>query len=229
MVEEIPKEEQRILVVLKKKLFGPNGERHFQGFRKLGEVDYETLILEGKEIMRRGSDKEPIDHPEGNAERSLDYKQPIGYMIVANTKTEKIFAYQRSSNDAHYRESRLQGKWSWGIGGHIEPQDGESNPIRESRLRELAEEIEIDGKILETKVLGYINDEADDVGNVHFGVLYLVEIDGSVKPKPTSKEMAFGNMLSISELNELVASVNYEVENWSAIALEPLRKYFEQL
>jgi len=224
MTEDIPKEEQRILVVSRKDLFGIDNGRHFQGFKEHGEENYEALILDGQEIMRRGSDKEPVDHPEGNAERSLDCKQPIGYMLVVNPEARTVFAFQRATKPGAYGETRLYGKRSWGVGGHIEPEDGQDNPLRESRLRELQEEIAIDGDVLRTNILGYINYEDDDVSKVHFGVLYLVEIKGVASSN--SEEMAFGEMLDISELERRIASESWDVEPWSKIALEPLKKYF---
>lgn len=221
------KSDQKIVVVNNDYLFGKERSEYFQGFRLKEEVDYENRILNNLEIMRRGSDKEPKDHKEGNAELNFDFKQPIGYMMVVNPDTKKVFAFQRSSKDKHYGESRLQGKWSWGVGGHIEPIDTKyGNPIVESRLRELEEEVYINGKIKSVNVLGYINDDMDSVGKVHFGILYLIEINGNVSPK--DNEMARGEMLSINELEEICSSDKVEVENWSRIALDALKKYFSK-
>jgi predicted NUDIX family phosphoesterase len=207
------KEDQQIIVVQRNDLFREN---YFEGFQEHNELDYESRIIPFLKIMRRG-----------DAEINPDYKQPIGYMIVVDPLTEKIYAYQRSSKDEHYTEKRLQGKMSWGVGGHIEPADNTEgkNPIRESRLRELSEEIEISGNLIDIKTLGYINDDSDLVGKVHFGILYLVEINGTAKPK--DKEMFSGNMYSLSELENICNSSEYNVENWSKIALEPLKIYFQ--
>lgn len=219
------KEDKQILVVETKHLFGEDKKDYFQGFRTQNEINYEERLLGNIKSMRRGSTKEPKDHPLGNAELNFDHKQPIGYMLIVNPITKEVYAYQRASKDEHYSEKRLQGKWSWGVGGHIEPLDHSNgnNVLIESRLRELEEEIEIIGNIIDSKVLGYVNDDLDEVGKVHFGILYLIEIDGNVKPK--DKEMAFGGMLSLSELEERCQSKDCEVENWSKIALEPLKKY----
>ena len=114
---------QRIIVVNTKTLFGNN---YFEGFRPAEEFDYESKILSNYQIMRRGSVAEPKNHPEGNAERNTEFKQPIGYTMIVNPQFKKVFAYQRSSKDSEYKEKRLQGKWSWGLGGHIEPFDAEN-------------------------------------------------------------------------------------------------------
>ena len=149
------KEDMKIIVVERDKLFG---EDYFQGFKNHEEFDYEKIILDNLKIMRRG-----------DAEVDSSHKQPIGYMLIVNPKSKKIFVYLRSGEGG---ENRLHGKWSLGVGGHIEPFDIKNkniNPIRKSQLRELKEEIEIIGNILGIKVLGYVNDEEDSVGKVHFG------------------------------------------------------------
>jgi len=55
--------------------------------------------------------------------------------------------------------------------------------------------------------------------------LYLLEINGTVQLK--SPEFKKGKLLHINELEKICSSQNYEIENWSKIALEPLKKYLE--
>ena len=164
----------------------------------------------------------------GDAETNPNFKQPIGYAIVVNPITKQVFAYQRSAKDNEYGEKRLQGKWSWGFGGHIEPSDTKNgNPIRESVLREVTqEELEFFGTVREPKepfVLGYINDDTNDVGKVHFGILYLLNTD-TLNVRQRDSEIAKLDLRGLSGLEELCADPSIEVETWSRIALEPLRK-----
>ena len=218
------KSDKKIIVVEKDILFG-NGKDFFEGFKPHGEVDYESRILSNIKVMRRGSLSEDQNHPDGNAERNPNYKQPIGYAIVVNTRYSKVFAYQRASKDEEYSEKRLQGKWSWGFGGHIEPMDGSSNPIKESLIREVTqEELEILGGIKEPRVLGYIYHDFD-VHAVHFGILYLIEIDAT-KVKAKDPEIARVEGKTLNELEEICASPNFDVEEWSRTALKPLKEYF---
>jgi len=194
------------MAVKREKLFY-NDE--FQGFSS-GE-DYQTRILENFEWIERN-----------DAENNPEYKQPIAYLLITNPLTKKIFAYQRAKKDADYREKRLQGKWSWGVGGHIEMSDGK-NPIETSARRELIEEVSMDGKILRFKILGYINDESNSVGKVHLGMLYLVETDSpEVRPKDSESEQ--GKLMDLNELEKICASEGVEVENWSRIALPELKR-----
>ena len=175
------------------------------------------------QVMRRGSDKEPAYHPEGNGERDPRFKQPIGYRIIANPFLGKVFAYKRASGDGKYSEGRLEGKWSWGFGGHIEPSDtGNGNPIRESLLRELQEEVKSESPMIKPDVLGYIYHDFD-VHQVHFGILYLVGNYGE-KAEPRDSETEVIRLCSLEDLEAICNSPDCQVEEWSRTALEPLRK-----
>jgi len=201
------KDEQRIIVVERDILFK---DGFFEGFKPAREFDYESRILSNIKIMRRG-----------DAEKDSTHKQPIGYMIIVNPETKQVFAYQRSTDDKRYTEKRLQGKWSWGIGGHIEPSDTKGNPIRESMIRELSEEVHLEGGAVgEPQVLGYIYHDFD-VHQVHFGILYMIETNGDVHPK--DPEMSQGKLMGLNELEEICSSPNCEVEEWSKTALVQLR------
>ncbi|MCF7835208.1 NUDIX domain-containing protein [Candidatus Gracilibacteria bacterium] len=203
-----------IMVVNKEILFGSD---YFQGFEMPKDVDYEGRILQNYIYMER-----PI------AEENENYKQPIGYAIIFNPQTKKVFAYQRSKKDENYSEKRLQGKWSWGVGGHIEMLDHEDgqNPIVESMKREMAEEIDFVAG--DSILLGYINDDSDAVGRVHFGMLYLIETS-SEEVKSSDPEIADSKMLTIEELETMCNDNEITVENWSKIALEALKSYMSKL
>lgn len=213
------KSDKRIIVVHKNHLFG-NGD-FFEGFRPYDEVDYETRILQNMISMRRGSTDEPVDHPEGNAEMNPTYKQPIGYGVIANPEKGIVFAYQRSRKDASYSEKRLQGKWSWGAGGHIESHDGVKNPIRTSLVRELGEEFDISGNVKDPRVLGYIYHDFD-VHQVHFGILYLIETDAT-QVLPRDGEAMIVQPKTIQELEAMCNSPDCDVEEWSKTALQVLK------
>lgn len=205
----MPKEDQQIIVVQRDVLFANN---YFEGFRPYSEVDYESRILENLKVMRRG-----------DAEEDPSHKQPIGYVVIANPFEKKVFAYQRSTDDKKYGEKRLQGKWSWGFGGHIEPLDIEDgNPIRDSLMREVTcEELRGLGNITEPDVLGYINDDSNSIGQVHFGILYLLSTTFR-DIEALDHEIARLELKTIMELEDICKK--YDVETWSQIAMNPLKK-----
>ena len=208
------KNDRMILVVPNDILFVNNSK--FQGFKEHSKIeDFESRILEYKKFMRRG-----------DAEIDFSHKQPIGYAVIINPATKKVYAYKRASHDADYNEKRLHGKWSIGIGGHIEKEiDITDNPIHSSLLREIDEEILINGS-QDIKVIGYINDEKDEVGKVHFGVLYVVETD-SDDVFPNDTESVHGELMSIEDIKKLKASPDSSLEGWSQIALDVIENYLK--
>ena len=205
------KEDQMILVVPRTKLFN-NEKDIFEGFHPRSDPpDYEKRILEYYDFMKRGP-----------AEKDPNFKQIIAYCLVVNPNLAQLFAYQRSSKN--YSEKRLQGRISWGIGGHIEKSDIGNNPIHSSMLRELREEVHLDGKII-PEISGYVNYDKDEVSKVHFGVLYLVMTDSKVV-LPGDPEIIWGNFINLERVKNFMQSKDYEVENWSQIAYVPITKFF---
>lgn len=215
------------MVVNRDYLFGENKKDQFNGFSDYTQINYESRILSNYEWMRRGKSGEDIKSLESvgkkSAESDSQFKQPIAYCMIVNRRLNKVFAYKRSGE---HNESRLGGKYSWGIGGHIEKFDVENedgtNPIQISMNRELTEEVDGLGDY-KFKVLGYINDENNSVGQVHIGVLYIIETD-SENIIPRDSEIEHGSFKSIGELEKICNDSNMEVESWSRIAFEPLKK-----
>ena len=206
---------KEVMVVRKDILLKDN----FQGFRPANVIDYERIILENFRYMKKGE-----------AEINFEYKQPIAYTLLVNPTTKKVFAFQRAREDKHYTEKRLQGKWSIGLGGHIERVDHQErgqpqsrNPIYASQLRELLEEVIIEGKISRPKVIGYVNSDADEVSQVHFGVLYIVETDAT-RAILLDKEIARGDFRFVPELEKMLTT-DIEVEEWSKIAINVLKSH----
>lgn len=203
------KDDHVIMAVERAILFGKNDEDAFNGFRNISQVDYRSRILENYKWMRRG-----------DIENDSSHKHPIPYAIVFNTDSKKVFVYQRAKV---HDEERLAGKRSWGFGGHINKVDTDSSPdpIFEGMLRELKEEVDIKGSV-NPRLIGYINDDSDSVGQVHFSVLYLIETNAKIV-LPKDKEIALVEQKTLTELERICSDPNLEVENWSRIALEPLR------
>ena len=202
------KNEQIIMVVPRDILFA---EQYFNGFSKADEYDYEKIILKNLTYEKRGL-----------AEVTPSLKQPVGYCLIVNPEIKKVFAYQRSKKDKEYGEKRLQGKWSWGIGGHMERTDQQNsdNPIEASMLRELREEVSFEGDVT-FKVLGYINDDETPVGKVHFGVLYLI-LTNATEIHANAHEIAHGGFVDLARIKEILNSSDSEVESWSEIAADSL-------
>ena len=197
-----------IMAVKREDLFE---DESFQGFKKTEDVNFQDIILENYEYVKRGE-----------AEKDESLKQPIGYSVLID-EDGRIFAYQRALKDDQYTEKRLQGKWSWGVGGHVDKVDDESkNPIKKSVIRELDEEVSLDGEMKSVEVLGYINDDSDSVGRVHFGVLYMIKVEGSVESG--DGEITNEGFRTVDELREIIEDDSFTVEEWSKIALKLLEE-----
>ena len=115
---------REILVVKRNALFP---DKAFQGFSSIKEQDFMSLILGAHEYIERD-----------NAEKNPEWKQPIPYVWIINSKTNKVFVYKRANSES-YKEARLRDKWSCGIGGHIDriTDEKEENPIIAAMMREL--------------------------------------------------------------------------------------------
>jgi predicted NUDIX family phosphoesterase len=184
---------------------------YFQGFRTLGRIS--PGILEKYSLW---VEKE-------NAEKNPRFKQLIGYSAVI-TPEKKIFTYRRSKQDKKYPEKRLQGKWSIGIGGHIEEKIDRGEFIMKSVEREIREEIGNYGIITNIQFLGGINDDSNSVGQVHFGLLMLVQVSSN-NVRPKHKEVEIGEPKSLEELRSIFSSEDENVENWSLISLPQISAF----
>ena len=190
------KMDEDVLVVSREKLFQ---ETYFEGFREDG--GYEDIILEEYEWMRRG-----------DAEEDPSYKQPIPYILMK--KDDTYFCFRRSGS-----EERLHEKWSWGVGGHVDRVDDEGNPLMNGLRREIEEEVGVSE--CDVEQMGYINYDSDDVGKVHFGMLYIAEIHEDVSVE--DDEIDTYRFLSVDEMRELIEKETIDVEEWSRIALDHLQ------
>lgn len=143
------------------------------------------------------------------AEEDPSYKQIIPYVVL--TQNGQVFTTRRLNKGG---ESRLHGKLSIGIGGHINPVDetDRRSVLMKGLERELDEEVYIQrrGQLIPR---GFINDDGNGVGAVHLGLCFSMEVEGEVSVKETEK--LSGAWLSLQELK----SEYDNMETWSQIAL----------
>jgi len=109
------------------------------------------------------------------AENDPNYKQLIPYVVFQSPKG--FFSYQRGKASS---ETRLRMLRSLGVGGHIEKEDGDigQNSYMKGLWRELKEEVGIDPSN-NIKLLGFINDDSNEVGKVHLGIVHLYQLETS--------------------------------------------------
>lgn len=147
--------------------------------------------------------------PRTTAEANPAYKQIISYVIIR--RGSAVFSTRRLNKGG---ESRLHGLISLGIGGHINPIDTGKDPLEQGMYRELEEEIALSAAPLALRHLGFVNDDGNDVGKVHLGMLCVMDVppDCTVTVRETEKLM--GSWLPIASLPSLLP----ELETWSQIA-----------
>ena len=150
------------------------------------------------------------------AEESPQFKQIIAYAIFRHRG--RILAYARTPKGG---ETRLHNKMSLGIGGHINPVDGLTDSVSTylaGMEREIREEITFSGAASQ-RLYAVINDDTNEVGQVHLGIVHLFELDNE-EVSPNEKALA---ELGFHTLEELAGPLYERLETWSAICVDALK------
>jgi predicted NUDIX family phosphoesterase len=110
-------------------------------------------------------------------------------------------------------DARLHDLWSIGVGGHLNPGDGD---VPGGLRREWAEELVADFEPPFTAI-GLLNDDTTPVGAVHVGIVYVADAGGRpVAIRETDK--LTGAFASTDE----VAAVRDAMETWSRLVFDAL-------
>lgn len=153
--------------------------------------------------------------PRARAEDDPAFKQLIPYVVLRHG--ESLFHYRRGKKGT---ETRLHALRSIGVGGHINPVDqGEDfdGVYAAALLRELHEEVILPPGPPRLTPLGLINDDSTPVGQVHLGVVHILDLDAAdVRPR----EAALSGC-GFSPIGELSADRD-SFETWSRFVLERL-------
>ncbi len=176
---------------------------YFQGIH-LDTEKYFCLIEDrSKTVFKKRKD----------VESDPSYKQIIPYVILSYKDT--LFSYRRGKL---LSEKRLFSNYSIGIGGHISVDDVNlfDVPYKDAMRRELNEEVEITSSYSQW-IAGLINDDSNDVGKVHFGIVYIFDLD-SPDVKSREKSINEGKFVTISSLQKDIK----KYENWSQICISDI-------
>jgi len=144
------------------------------------------------------------------AENDFSYKQIIPYMVF--TFDDKFFVMQRKSTAS---EQRLANKLSIGIGGHMREEDISGKTIFDWAKREFEEEVSYSGN-LTISTIGILNDDSNDVGKVHLGLVLLLKGDNdqiSIKDEHKNGLM-FSKKMCQEKINHM--------ESWSQLVLQSI-------
>jgi predicted NUDIX family phosphoesterase len=141
-------------------------------------------------------------------EQDPAFKQIIPYLVLRDGS--RYFLMQRTSAGG---DVRLHGRYSIGVGGHLNPGDG---GLLGGLNREWAEELVADF-VPEFQLVALLNDDTTAVGAVHLGAVYVADAAGrSVAIRETDKLTG-----GFAEPDE-VAAVKDRLETWSAFVFDRL-------
>lgn len=176
---------------------------HFQGFCADADRYLKTLLDPAYTSYR----------PRNEMEQDPSFKQLIPYCIFRCNG--EIFSYRRDKGQG---ESRLLGKRSVGIGGHISTVDeaaGGSSYL-EGMRREIEEEVFLESGYRH-ECVGLINDDLTEVGKVHLGIVHIFDLDApQVRPREQSIIQT-----GFATPTELLRDRD-QFETWSQICLDHL-------
>ncbi|MGX0098763.1 putative NUDIX family phosphoesterase [Staphylococcus cohnii] len=197
-----------MITVVPRKILFDNENNQFNGFldknSNKGQDIFETLS--NYEIKRRG-----------DMEENSSYKQLISYCILENEHDE-ILVYERLTGGG---ETRLHGQSSIGVGGHMNDVKGAESineVLRVNAQRELNEEVGLsESKSQNLAYIGFINDDTNEVGEVHLGVVFKINVNSNdVEAKET-------DTLKIKWVNHNKIDNYDEFETWSALILQAVQ------
>lgn len=186
--------DEQVLVVPRASLVAGEG---WLGVRRGGLDDALAIVAREAFFMRRGQ-----------AEEDPSHKQVIPYLVLRDG--ERWFLMRRTKGGG---DARLHDRWSIGVGGHLNPGDGD---VAGGLAREWAEELVADFEPAYAPV-GLLNDDTTPVGSVHVGFVYVADAGGRpVAIRETDKlEGAFAT-------TEEVAAVRDDLETWSRLVFDAL-------
>ncbi|MBN1435798.1 MAG: hypothetical protein JW936_01880 [Sedimentisphaerales bacterium] len=160
----------------------------------------------------------PTFKDRAQVENDPSYKQLIPYVIMAHDG--KYLSYVRGKRAG---EIRLVGNRSIGIGGHINPVDDMSlfdSSFYQTYLaavqREVEEEVEVASPHT-NHIVALLNDESNEVGSVHLGIVHLWSLDA---PNVNKREQMITQM-EFMTADQLQAARD-SLETWSALCADQL-------
>jgi len=160
-------------------------------------------------------------------EQRFELKQIIPYVCLRHNR--QLLTYRRTVKGS---EQRLHNRISIGIGGHIK-EEIDNKPgltfldiIRMAMIREFNEEVSIKwsehGKHGRIRQVGYVNDDTDDVGLIHFGVVYCLDLITSEVESIELLEDELADVRWLDYLQLQQEAATSSLESWSRIIFPAL-------
>jgi predicted NUDIX family phosphoesterase len=172
------------------------------------------LVTRGLERVLRTIRAASEYRPRHLVEDDPSQQQVIPYCIVHLPDEDTYLLTRRLRRSS---ERRLRNLYSLGVGGHVNPGDGERNdPVVGGLIREWQEEI-ICPAPATARLVALLNEDSTPVGRVHLGLVFLVEPEcGPVSVRESDK--LEGEVLSL----EAMRSYYLSMESWSQLCYDDL-------
>jgi predicted NUDIX family phosphoesterase len=172
------------------------------------------LVTRGLERVLRTINATAEYRPRRLVEDDPGVQQIIPYCVVRHPHDETYLITRRLRRSS---ERRLHHLYSLGIGGHVNPGDGDGgDPLIGGLRREWGEEIRC-GSPATARLVAAINDDSSPVSRVHLGLVFIVEPTlGFVDVRETTK--LEGESLPLQEMSRLYLSM----ESWSQLVFDDL-------
>jgi len=173
------------------------------GIRQAGE-DRLAQLIRSRGAFRSRSEMEPDE----------TWKQVIPYPVLRDGSRWFLMRRTRAGGDA-----RLHDRYSIGVGGHVNPEDGGLDGDLSTALRrEWLEELDVEF-VPHFRFVGLLNDDTTSVGRVHVGLVY--EADAAGRPVTIREtEKLSGGFVGSADVEAVVD----DLETWSRLAFEHLAR-----
>lgn len=167
------------------------------GVRRDGiDAALSVVTREGRFVLRSTAEDDP------------GLKQVIPYLVLRDGDSWFLMRRTKAGVDA-----RLHDRWSIGVGGHLNPGDGD---VLGGLRREWAEELVADF-VPDFAPVGLLNDDTTSVGAVHVGFVYVADAAGRpVAIRETEK------LVGAFATSGDVTAVRDGLETWSRLVFDAL-------
>lgn len=159
--------------------------------------------------------------PRNWLENDEGFRQLVSYVVFRHEN--RVLIYRRTSKGG---ESRLHGRWSLGVGGHVNAADLVTNAdgidlastLQRACEREIAEEVEC-GPIESLETIGLIKETTTNVSRVHLGVVAACWLS---QPRIVARDPGLVDVQFVP-VGELPAWTD-QMETWSACLVDYLNQ-----
>ena len=172
----------------------------------IDEAGWYGLRTDGLDAFVAALERDGRYEPRDRMEQDPAFKQVIPYLVLRDG--ERYFLMQRTAAGG---DARLHGRYSIGVGGHLNPGDG---GLLGGLRREWDEELVADF-VPEFRLVALLNDDTTEVGAVHLGAVYVADAGG--RPVDIRETDKLSGSFVEARAVEAVAD---RLETWSRLVFE---------